>query len=288
MPFNFEYSVRIQKYNSGFKIHYNIPKRYFDNKPELFETFINKIVERKDENDFIPYRNIIENAIDIKSVVDKLLSLKCVKLEDESYFLTEKHHIIQEFKQFNKSYYQLKKFERNLNDSNLYSGVVKKFIDTKSCINELVKLYKAELEKEYKAYVNFDDYSEEKNNINKLHTDIILAMNDHKHDYEGACFEILTVDDKSSDESPIEDVVYYKSINRLSKRFIRYPRISRKHSTDPDSDEKKDKPKKEPREPREPRESRESKGRFRKGGRRFERKDDKVERKGGRRFERKD
>ena len=217
MPFEFEYLVQIQKFSDGFKLHYVIPKKYFEDKPQTFETFLAKISDKKDENDFSMYKPLFAST-DIKSTVEELSKLKCDKLTDESYFLTVKHHIIQEFKQFNRLYYQLKKFNKRLNGEDLYSHVVNECIDVKLGVDNLIKTYKSELEHDFKDLVNFDNYTEANKNINKLHTDILLALKNHEKDYEGVCFDITNCG--SANERAVEDTIYYKSIGKLSTRIV--------------------------------------------------------------------
>ena len=234
MPFDFEYSVQVQKYVNGFKLHYIIPNKYFEGKSEEFETFLNKIRERKDENDFIPYKGLIDiTDIDINKTIDELMKMKCVKLTPESYFLSVKHHIIQEFKQFNRIYYQIKGFNSKLNGNDIYSQIAKKHISdkTKSCLDELIKTYKSELEHDFKGLVNFDEYSEENKNLNKLHTNILLALNNHEKEYEGVCFELSNLDENNSkNDECIENIMYYKLANRVSVRIMKQGRKENKEN----------------------------------------------------------
>jgi hypothetical protein len=225
MPFDFEYSVQVQKYDNGFKLHYIIPNKYFEGKSEEFQTFLNKILDKKDENDFIPYKDLFEGK-NINEIVDELMKMKCVKLTPESYLLSVKHHIIQEFKQFNKIYYRIKSFSKNLNEHDMYSQITKKYMldNAKSCLDELIKTYKSDLEHDFKGFVNFNEYSEENKNLNKLHTDILLALNNHEKEYEGVCFEITNLLNENSNENENENVIYYRLANRISTRIMKQER----------------------------------------------------------------
>ena len=242
MPFDFEYSVQVQKYVNGFKLHYIIPNKYFEGNPEEFETFLNKIREKKDELDFTPYKEIF-NTTNIDEIISGLLRMKCIKLTPESYFLSVKHHIIQEFKQFNRIYYQLKGFNFKINGNDIYSQIAKKHIfdKTKSCLDELIKTYKSELEYDFKGLVNFDEYSEENKNLNKLHTNILLALNNHEKEYEGICFELSNLNENNSknDES-IENIIYYKLSNRVSVRIMKQERKENKEYEKRERNEKKE------------------------------------------------
>jgi len=223
MPFDFEYSVQVQKYDNEFKLHYIIPNKYFEGKSEEFETFLNKILDKKDENDFIPYKDLF-NGKNINEIIDELIKMKCVKLTPESYLLSVKHYIIQKFKQFNKVYYQIKTFNKNLNEHDIYSQITKKHMsdNAKSCLDELIKTYKSDLEHDFKGFVNFDEYSEENKNLNKLHTDILLALNNHEKEYEGVCFEVSNLSNENSNLN--ENVIYYRLTNRISIRIMKQER----------------------------------------------------------------
>jgi hypothetical protein len=216
MPYEFEYSVEIQKYNNGFKLHYVIPKKYFDGADETFENFVTKISAKKDDKDFSIYKEIINE----NEIIEKLKQMNCTKLNNESYFMTVKHHIIQEYKQFNRNYQQIKGIARRLNGNDMYSHIAIKYVNSKQCIEELIKAYKAELEFDYKNLVKFIDYNE--NNISKLHTDILSALTEHEKEYKGVCFDLINIskDEKLEDEC-IEDMVYYKFANKISTRIIK-------------------------------------------------------------------
>ena len=216
MPFEFEYSVEIQKYKNGFKLHYVIPKKYFDGADEIFENFVAKISTKKDDNDFAIYKEILNE----NEIIEKLKQMKCNKLTDESYFMTVKHHIIQEYKQFNRNYQQIKGIAKRLNGDDMYSHISIKYINSKQCIEELIKAYKAQFEFDYKNLVKFNDYNE--NNISKLHTDILLALTEHENEYNGVCFDLINVSKGEKLENEcIEDMIYYRFTNKVSTRILK-------------------------------------------------------------------
>ena len=226
MPFDYEYSVDIQKYASGYKIHYVIPKKYFEGKELTFENFLNKIETKDITEDVKKYYSIFETN-DVKSTIDYLRKLKVDVMTDESYFMTVKHHIIQEYKQFNRNFNQARGMAKRLKGEDIYSQLVRKYFDDKACVAELIKTYKGELEFDFKDLVNFTDYNE--TNIDRLHTNILLALKDHEKDYSGVCFEIVNL--PKTDKNCIEDIIYYKFNNKVSTR------IMKKEDEKDDSDE---------------------------------------------------
>ena len=113
-------------------------------------------------------------------------------------------------------------------------------------MEELIKTYKSELEHDFKGLVNFDEYSEEHKNLNKLHTAILLALNNHEKEYEGLCFELsnLSNENDTKDKEPIENVIYYKLANRVSVRIMKQGTKERKENKENEKrgrNEKKDK-----------------------------------------------
>jgi len=222
MPFTFEYSAQLQKYSNGFKLSFIIPKQYFkDSQTQTFENFLN-IIETKEETKEL-FKLIDESKInDSPITIDYLRKLKVDKTNDESYFMTLKHYIIQAYKHFYRNYKQLEIIDKRLNGEDIYSQFVKRHMDDKLVLlkDELIKLYKSELEYDFKDLVNFNDYNE--SNINNLHTNILLALQPHEIDYSGICFEINNTKTKSE---LIEDYIYYVyKNNKISKRIIKKPK----------------------------------------------------------------
>ena len=217
MPFEFEYLLNVQRTeNNGFKLHYVIPKQYFEGKPELFENFLSKILMKKDENDFVQYAFLKDQFESPEKIVDYLKSLKCDKLTDESYFMTVKHYVIQEYKQFNRIYKQIRGLKNRLNGEDVYTHISKKHLNLKECLDDLVKSYIDSFALDFNNLIDFSKYNEE--NIYKLHTDILLKLSEHEKDYNGVCFEIVNL---KSDDKVVEDKIYYKFANKVSTRILK-------------------------------------------------------------------
>jgi hypothetical protein len=91
--------------------------------------------------------------------------------------------------------------------------------------NDLIKKYIETLKIDFAKYINFDNY--DKNNIQQLHHDLLIKLNEQANDFIGLSCVIKEKDLKES-ESINNNIIYYHYDDKVVKKILKSSKKNKK------------------------------------------------------------
>ena len=223
MAFNFKYSCQVLKHKKkDYELKFVINNSYFNDKEKSIKNFIETNFKNiiNDYHVFPLDGNI--NTVDDFNDYLKKYDMEIIE-STKSYFDVIRFYIISEFKSFNLSW----KLVNKKYYSNKYNDIVSKYYSSikDSILNDLIKKYIETLKIGFDKYIDFNKYN--KTNIQQLHHDLLIKLNENTSDFVGLSF---TIKKKDINKKILNNVIYYHYADKISKR--RLSPFNRKKKTD--------------------------------------------------------